>query len=419
MKATSHAFALVAYLPIPKFLNVPPAVQSVLSVCVYHFAVSVVMQNLKMAEHRGEVMSDPNSDLRVVHTPLVAWIADYPEQLLIAGVSSRNSPISTATAEHFGNSEPSPPRLRQQTLDAIRAACNVCDPCDIAAFHKVYLMHRLNGVVTPFWADWGDACPSSFLTPDALHQWHKFFFDHCVQWVINMIGGAELDRRLSVLQPRTGTRRWPNGISTAKQTGGKEHRDLERLLPAVAAGAIHPNVLRALRAITEFIFVAQRAYHDEETLHSLSEALREFHYYKQSIIEAGGRRGKNGPLNHFHIPKLELAQHVMRSTRAMGVPYQWTSDIMERCHITHVKTPFRLSNHHNFHEQCYRFLDRQEKQRFFHLYTSLKLTHTALIDELVYEERLIGGSPWCHVPTDEQPTAIPGSSKSLFENPRC
>lgn len=424
MKATSHAFALAAYLPIPKFLNVSPAVQSVLSARVYHFAVSIVMQNLKTADLHGEVMSDPNGNLRVVHTPLVAWIADYPEQLLIAGVSSRNSPISTATAEQFGNPEPSPPRLRQQTLDAIQEACRACDPCDIASFHKVCLTLRLNGVVHPFWADWGNTCPSSFLTPDALHQWHKFFFDHCVQWMINIMGSAELDRRFSVLQPRIGTRHWPNGVTTLKQTGGKEHREFERLLPAIAAGAVHPHVLRALRAITEFIFLAQRAFHYEETLHALNEALREFHHYKVSIIAAGGRRGKNGCLDHFQIPKLELAHHVVRSVRAMGAPYQWTSDITERCHITHVKTPYRLSNHRGFHEQCCRFLDRQEKQRFFRLFTSLQAARSALISEIEQEEGLMQfyrtqSSQSSDSPIDEQYTTVPGPSKSLFENPRA
>ena len=57
----------------------------------------------------------------------------------------------------------------------------MCDPCDIAAFYKVCLSSfHLNGVVLPFWEDWGDACPSMFLTPDALHQWHTFYYNHCI-----------------------------------------------------------------------------------------------------------------------------------------------------------------------------------------------------------------------------------------------
>lgn len=419
MKATSHAFMLAAYLPIPKFLDVSPAVQSVLSARVYHFAISIVIQNLKKAELHGEVMSDPMGNLRVVHTPLAAWIADYPEQLLIAGVSSKNSPISLATAAQFGDPEVHPPRLRQLTLDAIHEACRTCDPCDIASFHKICLALRLNGVILPFWADWGDACPSYFLTPDALHQWHKFFFDHCVLWATNIMGAAEFDRRLSVLQPRTGTRRWPNGVTTLKQTGGKEHRDLEKLLPAVVAGAVDSNVLRSLRSMTEFIFLAQRVFHDEETLHALAEALREFHHHKSSIISAGGRRGKNGPLDHFQIPKLELAHHIVRSVRMMGAAYQWTSDITERCHITHVKTPYRRSNHRDFHEQCCRFLDRQEKQHLFRFFTRLKTVNTTLIDEIGREEQLIQlhnpQTSWSPYP----PAVGQSRSKPLFEHPRA
>ena len=244
-------------------------------------------------------------------------------------------------------------------------------------------------MVLPFWGDWGDACSSIFLTPDALHQWHKFYFNHCLCWVINIIGGVELDCHLSILQPWTGTCHWPNGVSTLKQTSGREHRDLEKLLPAVAAGTVPNVVLCALRAITEFIFLTQSVFLYDETLHSLGEALQEFHHYKSAIIAAGGRQGKNGPLNHFHIPKLELTLYVEQSVCAMGAPYQWSSDITKRCHITHVKTSYHLSNHHNFHEQCCRFLDRQEKQRFFQLYTTLKTVHAPLMDKIRLETGLI------------------------------
>ena len=251
MKATSHAYALVAYLPIPKFHNISPAVQAILSVHIFHHAVSLVMQNLKMACKNSEVMSDPNGHLHVVHTPLIAWIADYPEQLLITCTSSRNSLIFTATVERFSDPTSAPPRFRQQTLDAIKQAYTACDPCDnIAAFYKVCLVLCLSGIVKYFWEDWGNACPSQFLTPDTLHAWHKFFFDHCVHWVINIMGRKELDHRLLVLQPHIGMCNWPDGISKLKQTRGWDHQEIKRLLAVVAAGAIPGNVLCAICAIT-------------------------------------------------------------------------------------------------------------------------------------------------------------------------
>ncbi|KAG2359015.1 hypothetical protein BDR07DRAFT_1452500 [Suillus spraguei] len=274
--------------------------------------------------HNLKIAANPRGDLRIIHTPLIAWIADYPEQLLIACTASKHSPISLTVSAQFGDALSHSPRTCSHTLNAIEKACTISDPCDIASFYKAF---------EPYWMDWGDACPSHFLTPDALHQWRKFFFDHPITWSINIMGGAELDCVCH----------WANGVSTLKQLSGRDHRDLGKLLPAVIVSAVPNDVACALCAITEFIFQAQNLFLYDETLHLLAEAL-------YSIITAGGRHGKNGPLTHFQIPKLELMQHVVRSTRAMGAPYQWSSDITERCHITH-----------DFHGQCCCFLNRQGK----------------------------------------------------------
>ncbi|KAI6003527.1 hypothetical protein F5J12DRAFT_906172 [Pisolithus orientalis] len=234
-----------------------------------------------------------------MHTPLIAWIADYPEQLLITCVSAKNSPISLAEAEQFRDVTAQPPHDHEYMLQKIQQAATTCDPCNIVAFHKACLALHINGVMEPFWKDWGDTCPSHFLTPNALHQWHKFYFDHCVCWVINIKGGEELNHHLAALQPRIGTRHWANGVSTLKQC---------------TTGPLPNDVLCALHTTTKFIFLAQGISHYDETIHSLSKAL------------------------------FELTQHVAQSIHQMGAPYQWSSDITEHCHITHVKAPYHLSN---------------------------------------------------------------------------
>ena len=382
------------------------------------------MKNLMVANEEGKIMSNPEGNLQMIHTPLVSWIADYPEQLLIACTSSKNSPISLATAEDFGQPTPLPRRTHYHTLQAIEDPVAACDPCKITAFHKICLALRLNGVVDPFWKKWGNACLSSFLTPDALHQWHKFYFNHCLQWVINIIGGQELDHRLTALQPRTGTRHWSNGVSTLKQCTGREHHDLEKLLPAIAAGALPDNVLCALHAITEFIFLAQNLLHYDETIHTLRESLCEFHHYKASIVSAGGHLGKNGPLDHFQIPKLELALHIKWSIQEMGAPYQWSSDITERCHITHVKTPYRLLNRRDFHSQCCRFLNRQEKQHFFQSFLTLKSAGASLANlvMMIQEANLMAAhypeaSWFSHISSTERLFSHIRPLRSIFDNP--
>ncbi|EGO03900.1 hypothetical protein SERLA73DRAFT_33519, partial [Serpula lacrymans var. lacrymans S7.3] len=311
--------------------------------------------------------------LHCVHTPLISWITNLPEQLLISCMSVKHSPISTSNSRHFGNPTPQPICSQELTLNTIEKVCSLVNANKINLFHKKCKTMHLNGVTEPFWRDWGMADPSIFLTPDALHNWHKFYYDHVLKWVINIIGGPELDLRLSALQPRVGVHHWSQGISQIKQCTGREHCELKKVLIAVSAGAVSNDALCALRAITDFIFLAQSLLHTGKIMHTMNEALRQFYHYKGSIFQAGGQRGaKKNLLKHFEIPKLELMHHVEWSIKLLGAPFQWTSDITERCHITLVKTPYRGSNHRDFHGQCCRFLDRQEKQCFFQLYTTLK-----------------------------------------------
>lgn len=388
MKATARTFGLAGYVPTPTWLNVTKEVASVLTARLYHVCIDIITKNLKAAEKHGARMSDPAGNIRICHTPLVSWICDLPEQRMQACVLNNQSPVTLATLEQFGDPDPKLHRTRYHTMDLIRQALKETDPAFIPQYIKTCQPLGLNGVHQPFWRDWGRACPSQFLTPDALHQLHKFFFDHTLKWVINIIGGDELDRRISALQPRVGVRHWANGISKLKQCTGREHRELERILIVAAAGAVDrdiPQTLPALRAIVDFIFQAQGLLLYEEHLHSLSEALREFHINKNAIIMAGGRRGKKGLIGHFNIPKLEAMQWLVRSARLMGAPYQYTSDITERCHCTHCKRPFRSSSKKNFHEQCCRYMDRDEKIKHFGLFTSLLSNGSSLTNEMILE----------------------------------
>jgi hypothetical protein len=235
MKATSHVFALAAYLSIPKFLDVNAHLQSLLAVRVFHICLSIVTKNLKCAEFSGKQMPDPWGNQRIAHMPLVRYIADLPEQCMISCVLGSESPTSTASQDQFGDGICHPRCTQNYTLNRITLACQEADPTFLPAFLKACHPMGLNGVNQPFWKDWGSADPSLFLTPDALHAWHKFYFDHLLKWVINMLGGDELDWCMAAIQPWVGARHWPKGISKLKQCTGREHRDLEKILVPVAS----------------------------------------------------------------------------------------------------------------------------------------------------------------------------------------
>ena len=53
------------------------------------------------------------------------------------------------------------------------------------------------------------------------------------------------------------------------------------------AGAVPVHVLCAICALVKFIFQAQGLLLYDDHLHSMEQALHEFHHYKASIILAG------------------------------------------------------------------------------------------------------------------------------------
>ncbi|KAF7971739.1 hypothetical protein HWV62_20051 [Athelia sp. TMB] len=425
MKATSHSFALVGYLPIPKFLNVSPTVQATLAARVYHDSMSKIVASLVNACRHGHQMPDPNGEIRWCRTVLASHIADLPEQRLIAGVLSNVSPTSLAGYDAFGDVQRHPDRTQAHQAQLIYKAAAETDPALVPLFVQTAAKHGLLGVHQPYWLHWGSADPSRFLTPDALHAWHKFYYDHIIKWVINIITGEELDRRLAALPRSVGVRHWSKGVSKLKQVTGREHRDLEKIIVPVIAGAVSADVLAAIRAITEFIFHAQGLLLYEDHLHAMNEALREFHIMKAAILRDGGRKGKNGPIPHFKIPKLEGMLRVSDNARQMGAPYQYTSDTTERCHITHVKEPYRHTNGRDFHAQCIHWMDRKEKVINFETYTALEYAGVDLMNIMVNEATDVANhypeAAWLsHVlPPDQYSVTGAASRPSLFNKRGC
>lgn len=389
MKATSRAFALAGYIPIPKFKGVSTQLHAALVAQVYHIAVSTIVNSLRVAEKEGTMMSDPDGYLRCNHTPLASWISDLPEMHTISCTLHSYSPISLTHLDHFGdNPVTNRPRRRTRvhTLNNFVKARTAAGPDgDWSVFVKACLVYGLLAVLEPFWATWGNAEPSIFLTIDILHGWHKFYFDHVLQWAINMVGGPELDRRMASLQPLVGVRHWANGISTLKQVTGREYRDLEKVIVACIAGRTPPMALRAIRSLNDFFFQGQGIVIYNEQRLAMDNALNEFHHHKVAILKAHGRVGKDGPMRHFNIPKLEALGMVTDNIRLMGAPYQYTSDITERCHSSHVKVAYRQSSKRKHHEQMVRWMDRTEKVDVFGLYTALESNNLSLVNAVVQE----------------------------------
>jgi hypothetical protein len=373
MKGSHHAFLLIALLPVPKFIHPTEAIRGVLWNRLIHECIDHVVEPLKKAASIGIMMSDPLGSLRYCFTPLASCIVDTPESAVYACVAGKTSSVTMANYKQFGDSFQHEPRTASTTLAQIQALESKIDPWDLPAYIKEAMEFRLNGVHRPFWRDWPLAQPSLFLTPEPLHHWHKMFWDHDAKWCIRAVGRQEIDFRFSVLQPHIGLRHFKEGISALKQVTGREHRDIQRYIIGVIAGAVPKEFLVAIRALMDFRYLCQAEEIDEDGCNRILAALHEFHTYKQAVMEAGARVGKkNKPINNWHIPKLEFLQSVVPNIRANGAPIQWSADVTERAHITQIKNPARSSNKQEYENQICRNLDRADKCRRFDLATSVR-----------------------------------------------
>lgn len=226
MKASNHAFLLLALLPVPKFIHKNRKIRGVLENRLIHECLDFILEPLKIAARIGIMMSDPLGNLRHVFTPLASFIVDTPESAMLAGVGGKTSSVTMAYYKHFGDAFRHEPQMASTTIAQLHAIEEIVDPWNLEAYVQEAAKFRLNGVHRPFWRDWALAEPSNFLTPEPLHHWHKMFWDHDAKWCIRVLGSAEIDFRFSVLHPHTGLRHFKEGIASLKQVTGREHRDI-------------------------------------------------------------------------------------------------------------------------------------------------------------------------------------------------
>ncbi|KAG1895266.1 uncharacterized protein F5891DRAFT_1194323 [Suillus fuscotomentosus] len=342
-KLSSKAFMLVALLPILQYLHPNQRMWGMLEDRLIYECLSIVLQPLMKATKLGIMMSDPVRNIRHCFTPLAAYIVDTPEACMLACVRGKTSPFTLVSYLQFGDNFCHPARTRAITLEQL---ANVdVDPNNLEAFFAACAEFRLNGVFTPFWKGWRFSDPTIFLTPEALHHWHKQFYDHDMQWCLVVLGAVEFYFRFLILQPITGYRHFANGISKLKQVTGRVHRDIQHYIVGVIAGA------------------APRRFSpspDDNVLASIDRSLAIFHYNKNVVMTLGARMGTKRVIDNWHIPKLELMQSITASVTQVSALIQWSADATEHAHISKIKDPVQRTNNNDYDPQICRHLDRAE-----------------------------------------------------------
>lgn len=294
-KPSSHAYRLFAYLPTVTFndANLSDKDKRLAKSRVYHHAMKLIFETIEEPAKNGVEFVSANGSVRLCHPLLAGASLDYPEQCLASCVRYGECPICQCAPDRFGKYEETSRHTRTETLQIIKLSRVHTTYKALNDFLKKY---GISGILTPFWEGLPFADMHSAITPDVLHQLYQGMVKHLTGWIQRIIGPSELDQRLARLPPNQPIRIYHHGISSFSNMSGNEHRQLTKQLLGCIIGHVETKVVRATRALLDFVYLAQYQNHSDDTLTYLEDALKQFHDDKQIFLDLNARESKPAPL---------------------------------------------------------------------------------------------------------------------------
>jgi hypothetical protein len=344
---SSRGSILIGYLPVTKLTCFSEGARANAQYRLFHQAMRTLLQPLIAAGRNGVLMTCADAKIRRIFPILAAYVADYPEQCLVACCNENRCPKCTVWWAERGEYKKSPLRTEESVRRTLQHRKDGDDPVE-------FDLEGLREIYSPFWADLPHTDIFLAITPDILHQLHKGVFkDHFVKWCTSLVGEEAIDARFRAMSTHPHLRHFKKGISSISQWTGKEHKEMQKVFLGVLAGIAPPRLITAARGLLDFIYYAQYQSHTTDTLHRMQEALDRFHTNKDIFIDEGIRE-------HFNISKLHSLLHYIDSIILFGSLDGFNSEHPERLHIDYAKKGYRASNKRDYVIQMTRWLQRQE-----------------------------------------------------------
>lgn len=355
-KPSARATVLVGYIPVSKLECFSEKRRSVEGYRLFHAAMQSLLEPLVKAGKEGVEMTCADGAVRCVYPILAAYIADHPEQCLIACCKESRCPRCVVTEKQRG--DPIHSVLRDP--DKTKAALNEEARSRGCKEFKEWGLRPIN----PFWADLPHCNFFECITPDILHQLHKGVFkDHIVNWSTESMQGGEdeVDRRFRAMTPHPTLRHFKKGISLVSQWTGTEYKNMEKVYLGILVGGADPAVLRAVRGVLDFIYFAHFESHTDESLAKMDAAWLAFHDNKHIFVDLEIRQ-------HFNIAKVHAMKHYIDSIRSRGTADGFNSEHPERLHIDFAKIAYKTTNRKAYIKQMTTWLRRQDSVHWFSSY---------------------------------------------------
>ncbi|OSD07797.1 hypothetical protein PYCCODRAFT_1357962 [Trametes coccinea BRFM310] len=340
-RAHRNAVALLGFLAIPKtdrrYTNDPDFRRFRRQ--LFHTSLGRILQPLRQWMERPEVIQCGDGHFRKVIYGIGPYIADYPEQALLACVVQGWCPICLTPKGKLEEGI-SLGRSRDHTELIVREF----------ELGKLWNEYGVVGDIVPFTNDFPRADIHKLLAPDILHQVIKGTFkDHLVTWIEQYLTQtyseamskeylAEIDRRIAVVPPFSQLRHFHEGRGFKQWTGDDSKALMKVYLPAID-GLIPRGMVRSIRFFLEFCYLVRRDVQSEASISQIREALASFRVERESFRECGVRSG-----GFSSLPRQHSIEHYLDHIWEYGSPNGLCSSITESKHIKAVKEPWRRSN---------------------------------------------------------------------------
>ena len=359
-KPSTHAYVLLAYLPTTRLeAETNRAARRRLLSNLYHACMSKILEPLQDAGKSGVFMTSADCFIRRVHPLLASFIGDYPEQVLTTCTKTGECPTCPVPRDDLGEYDPNNATPWLRDLDSILEALDSFDdhPGD---FLQTCAEAGIKPVVNPFWKELPYVHIYRSITPDILHQLYQGVIKHIIGWVTAALGEVEIDARCRRMPPNHNIRLFLKGITTLSRVTGKEHDQICRIFLGLIidipleGGFSTVRLIKAVRALLDFLYLAQYPVHTDNTLVLLQDALEMFHMNKNIFIDLGIREA-------FNIPKLHFTKHYVDFIMLYGTLDNFNTEYTERLHIDLAKDAYAATNHKDEFTQMTLWLERKEK----------------------------------------------------------
>ncbi|KAJ3858507.1 hypothetical protein EV359DRAFT_75846 [Lentinula novae-zelandiae] len=231
---------------------------------LYHISIATILRSLKPGMKVPVVIRCPDGHFRRAIYDLAAFIADYPEQVYLAGIVSGWCGRCDAL---FDQLDKGPGNCRTRGLDQILREEYGGEG------HTLWDNFGMDEHVKPFTEYFPRADIHEMLSPDILHQIIKGCFkDMLVEWVIEYL-------KIEHGETQADLRRFPHGRRFKQWTGDDSKALMKIFLPAIAE-YLPEDMTKCIASFLDFCYLVRRSDIDETALKSIENAIATFNHYR-------------------------------------------------------------------------------------------------------------------------------------------